>query len=169
MNRRLALAVFAIAVALLVATHGFAADHGDGGGLGLGANYFPPTSVDASLLGYRAVFAYTDNESPSRDGLCHVSAQFFDASGGLINEGSFQLRFGESRKLDLEPVDNNENNGQKLVRLVVTHEPLGCASATSEVTTLVRGPDGGVKNSITSWIVAPGSIVPVRGAAAAGR
>ena len=52
MNRRLALAVFAIAVALLVATHGFAADHNDGSGQ-VGANYFPPTSVSANL-GYRA-------------------------------------------------------------------------------------------------------------------
>ena len=167
MNRRLALAVFAIAVALLVATHGFAADHNDGRGVE-GANYFPPTSVDKSL-GYRAVFAYTDNGAPSRDGICHVSAQFFDAKGGLINEGIFELAFGESGKLDLEPVDNNENNGQKLVRLVVTHMPLGCASATSEVTTLERDDTGGVKNAITCWIVAPGSIVPVRGATAPGR
>ena len=167
MNRRLALAVFAIAVALLVATHGFAADHTDGSGV-VGANYFPPTSVDKSL-GYRAVFAYTDNGAPSRDGVCRVSAQFFDERGGLINEGRFELAFGESGKLDLEPVDNNENNGQKLVRLVVTHTPLGCASATSEVTTLKRDDTGGVANSITCWIVAPGSIVPVRAATPRGR
>ena len=166
MNRRLALAVFAIAVTLLVATHGFAADHTDGSGV-VGANYFPPTSVDKSL-GYRAVFAYPDNGAPSRDGICHVFAQFFDAKGGSINEGSFELAFGESRKLDLEPVDNNENNGQQLVRLVVTHTPLGCASATSEVTTLERDDKGGVANSVSCWIVAPGSIVPVRGAAAPG-
>ena len=159
MNRKITLAVTAIAVSLFTSTHGFAADHGDGPGR-VGANYFAPTTVSASL-GYRAVFAYTDSAVRSRDRLCHVSAQFFDAMGEVITEGHFALRFGESGKLDLEPVNNNGINGQKLVRLVVTHEPMGCLSATSEVTRIGRDHDGDAINLDTCWVVQAGSIVPV--------
>ncbi len=162
MNSKIKLAGTAIAVALFAATHGFAADHNDGSGR-LGANYFPPTTVSASL-GYRALFGYTDPSVRSHDGLCHVSAQFFDAVGEVITEGHFALRFGESGKLDLEPANNNGINGQKLVRLVVTHQPLGCLSATSEVARIARDHDGGAINGDSCWIVQPGSIVPVLGA-----
>ena len=164
MNRRITLAVTAIAVALLVTTHGFAADHREGGGQ-VGAHFFPPTSLSAQL-GYRVLVAYSDNADPGPEDTCHVSVQFFDSRGKLINEGRFHLAFGESRKLDLEPANNRANNELHLVRAVVKHEPMGCCSATSEVARIARDDDGGAINGDSCWNVEPGSIVPVRGAIA---
>lgn len=160
MNTRITLAVTAIVAALFVSTHGFTADHRDGSGR-VGANYFAPMSLSANL-GYRALFAYTDSAVRSRDGLCHVSVQFLDEMGEVITESKSALRFGESGKLDLEPANNKGINGQKLVRLVVTHEPLGCCSATSEATRIGRDSDGRAINVDTCWNVPGGSIVPVQ-------
>ena len=83
--------------------------------------------------------------------------------GRLIIEVSFELSFGESEKLDLEPVNKNGINGN-LVRLVVTHTPLGCLSAFSEVARFAIDQDGDAIPGETCWVVSGGSIVPVQGA-----
>ena len=119
-------------------------------------HHFPPTTLTAGQ-GYRLVFAHTGGAQRSTE--CHVAAGFVDASGQGINEERFSLQVGESATLDLRLPEFA--GPTMLVRAVLRDEPAGCLSATSEVTLLVRNPDGSVFSGTSCWIV-PASRIEVR-------
>jgi hypothetical protein len=118
-------------------------------------------------FGYRIVFAHTVQQRNSD--VCRVEAQFFNAKGEVVGRGKFALGFGQPANFDLEFFDDTgaralavEDNGKILVRAVLRHEPLGCATATSEVARVDRDASGNPVLTETCWLVPMDRLVRVR-------
>ena len=101
--------------------------------------------------------------------MCRVEAQFFNAKGEVIGRGKFSLGFGAPANFDLEFFDDNgartlavEDNSKILARVVLRHEPLGCATATSEVARVGRDASGNPVLTETCWLVPVDRLVRVR-------
>jgi hypothetical protein len=99
----------------------------------IGIYHFAPTTLIPGQ-GYRLVFANTKGDPES---LCRVRAGFVDASGQVINEDRFALRFAQSMTLNLRtPAFESPT---MLVRAFLRDEPAGCLSPMSEVTLEATG------------------------------
>jgi hypothetical protein len=126
-------------------------------GTRVGEHISVPTTL-IPTFGYRVVFAHTEQQRNSD--VCSVEAQFFNAKGEVIGRGEFAFGFGESANFNLELLDDNgartltvEGNGKILVWAILRHEPLGCATAISEVARVGRDAFGNPVLTETWWVV----------------